>query len=329
MIGIRTFVCRRAGFTLVELLVVIAIIGILVALLLPAIQAAREAARRTQCSNHLKQVALAVTNYETTERVYPLSHLSGSGHATWLVLVMPYIEQGNYYDALDPASQYWSRSDDVLQTQVPSFFCPSRRSSGLSVSGDFRSGCSGGEQHRAGALGDYALNGGDHQAATRFWNPGGNSGIALFNPDVQLEGTCPNTKMIRWKGKRAVRHITDGLSNTLLCGEKYVHPDYQGHKQYGDHCYFNDDTPDSYVRRAGALNESDGHNYGIVGSPAFSNDVGVIARHSNNFGSSHAGGVCQFALCDGSVMSLLNDVDGRMLGRLANIKDGEVISGIR
>ena len=86
------------GFTLVELLVVIAIIGILIALLLPAIQAAREASRRSQCANHLKQIGLAVQNYESTQRKVPPAYLSGIGHATWLVLIMPYLEESVLYE---------------------------------------------------------------------------------------------------------------------------------------------------------------------------------------------------------------------------------------
>ena len=85
-------ITHRRGFTLVELLVVIAIIAILIALLLPAVQAAREAARRTQCTNHLKQVALAVHNFQSARNAVPPAYLSGSGHATCLVLIMPYIE---------------------------------------------------------------------------------------------------------------------------------------------------------------------------------------------------------------------------------------------
>ena len=94
----------RRGFTLVELLVVIAIIGILVALLLPAVQAAREAARRTQCTNNLKQLGLAVHNYENTNKELPpggLTPTGGSYGHSWWVRILPYIEQGNVYDKFD------------------------------------------------------------------------------------------------------------------------------------------------------------------------------------------------------------------------------------
>src|SRR5438093_12254790 len=87
--------CKRCGFTLVELLVVIAIIGVLVALLLPAVQAAREAARRMSCSNQLKQLGLALQNYHDTYNAFPPARHAGGVNICWLVRILPYIEQGS------------------------------------------------------------------------------------------------------------------------------------------------------------------------------------------------------------------------------------------
>ena len=98
---------RQRGFTLIELLVVIAIIAILVALLLPAVQQAREAARRTQCKNNLKQLAIAVHNYHDTHRVYPFgkgpSYAGAPVYARWSqhAMLLPYIEQDNLYKSID------------------------------------------------------------------------------------------------------------------------------------------------------------------------------------------------------------------------------------
>lgn len=122
---------KRLGFTLVELLVVIAIIGILVALLLPAIQAAREAARRTQCINHLKQISLATQNYLSARKTFPpgghLCEISGLYLDT-----IPYVEDENLYDQLDTSKNLWSRGSVSTANQVlikkwepPYLYCPS------------------------------------------------------------------------------------------------------------------------------------------------------------------------------------------------------------
>ncbi|HVT30678.1 MAG TPA: DUF1559 domain-containing protein, partial [Lacipirellulaceae bacterium] len=98
--------CRQNGFTLVELLVVIAIIGILVALLLPAIQAAREAARRAQCQNHLKQIALAVLNYESAKKKFPPGFVSQPSQFEswgWPIFILPSLEEQSLYDQLRPS----------------------------------------------------------------------------------------------------------------------------------------------------------------------------------------------------------------------------------
>ena len=195
---------KKSGFTLVELLVVIAIIGILIAMLLPAVQAAREAARQTQCANNLKQIGLAVHNFHDAHGGIPPAYLSGAGHATWLVLIMPYLEQS-----------------------------PSRRTPPqLSVSGDGRHQI----PHRPGALNDYAMCAGDGTAIPLYYTtPGGGNGFArsthIFEPNnshVQWSGTIsgstPNITYTGWRIFRSFEDVSDGLSNTLMAGDKYVHP---------------------------------------------------------------------------------------------------------
>jgi len=134
----------REAFTLVELLVVIAIIGILIALLLPAVQAAREAARRSQCTNHLKQIGLGLANYEGSFKVYPPGRLGcdGSGACTQnyqrvgtsgLVMLLPYVEQQTLYDRFDFTNGPWSAVNTTWLTTnaeaiakiVPTYVCPS------------------------------------------------------------------------------------------------------------------------------------------------------------------------------------------------------------
>src|ERR1044072_5636270 len=118
---------KRSAFTLFDLLVVIAIIGVLVALLLPAVQAAREAARRMQCSNHLKQIGLAAQNFHNTYRASPPTrypcHFGG-----WAVALMPYFEQQNVFDALSKTKKAFYEQPLVnVQLQMPMLYCPTRR----------------------------------------------------------------------------------------------------------------------------------------------------------------------------------------------------------
>lgn len=122
---------RFAAFTLVELLVVIAIIAVLIGLLLPAVQAAREAARRMQCANNLKQVALAVHNYESSHRHFPPSAIIGTvgdinTNATWSIhgRILPYIEQGNLYDLVD-LSLAWDDQASISGLKIATYACPS------------------------------------------------------------------------------------------------------------------------------------------------------------------------------------------------------------
>jgi len=178
----------RRGFTLVELLVVIAIIGVLVALLLPAVQAARESARRTQCINHLKQFALATHNYHDTYLALPTGGDNGPGAANccnaadasierynWTFHVLPFMEQ-------TPVYQLWpNKIGQLNKTIVGLTYCPSRRSKKL---------------YQGFAKCDYA----------------GSRGTA--NNGVFVQTTTG------WIG---LRNVTDGTSNTLMFGEKRVH----------------------------------------------------------------------------------------------------------
>src|SRR5436309_10604965 len=148
---------RRLGFTLIELLVVIAIISMLVGLLLPAVQKAREAASRLQCANNLKQIGLAMHHYENVYERLPATRL-WAGSATWAVLILPFLEQDNLFRQWSLSRNYYDQSPVARLSPVKIYFCPSRRTASsaptASVAGDVPSG--GGGSHLPGALGDYA-----------------------------------------------------------------------------------------------------------------------------------------------------------------------------
>ena len=116
----------RTAFTLVELLVVIAIIGILIGMLLPAVQMVRESARRTTCSNNIRQIGLSVQMYHGIHKQIPPSR-PADNFLTWPVLLLPHLEQTNLYDRFDIKATYALQDPVAIETSVPVYLCPSRR----------------------------------------------------------------------------------------------------------------------------------------------------------------------------------------------------------
>lgn len=175
------------GFTLVELLVVIAIIGILVALLLPAVQAAREASRRTQCTNNLKQIGLGIHNYHDSLKGLPPGRWGGTGGKVWSQnsLLLPYMEQSNIYHLID-FNQLWDHANNTQARAavVPSFLCPSDPQNDVPV------GWAGTNYHG---------NEGSHPA--------------------QANGTFCHANTAR--PCKNLASITDGLSNTAAFSERF------------------------------------------------------------------------------------------------------------
>ncbi|NUQ61667.1 MAG: DUF1559 domain-containing protein [Pirellulales bacterium] len=200
----------RRGFTLVELLVVIAIIGTLVALLLPAVQSARESARRTQCINNEKQIALALHNYHDVYHSFPPGTLAGWGHS-WAAHILPQLEQrplfdtidwgdvGNWYDT-DPVSL---ALQNLARARISVFRCPSQPgpdSDNHVISDRFRT--------------NYVANAGSDVTIDDVANPPGSQTDMTNSNGVLLANLCWNP----WR-TTSLRDITDGTSNTLMIGE--------------------------------------------------------------------------------------------------------------
>jgi prepilin-type N-terminal cleavage/methylation domain-containing protein/prepilin-type processing-associated H-X9-DG protein len=320
------------GFTLVELLVVIAIIGILIALLLPAVQAAREAGRRMQCANNLKQIGLGIHNFHDAQKSFPASSLDGGGLATWWIFILPYIEETSTYNAWDLKKTYYVQSDAARKAQVPLYLCPTRRSAPqLSIQGDDRPG-GGQPTHVPGALSDYAnCWGNQHSFADPTnmgaYSPAANGAMIVARNGVSVPDSNDKNRIYTgWKPRTSMRSITDGTSKTLLVGEKHVSPKEMGTWLvggigYNDNSCYNDDHEWSNGRVAGIYTDSNGTTYrfpiaGSMDEPFLNNNI------NQTFGSWHSGGICQFVFCDGSVRGIEPTIDDQTLSLLANRKDG-------
>lgn len=200
---------RRTGFTLIELLVVIAIIAVLIALLLPAVQQAREAARRSQCKNNLKQIGLALHNYHDVYNSFPVGSIGGARHS-WALAILPMIDQQNIYNqlTLGPVDSGYPQgiNRDVLNRFVPAFvWCPSSSTSRINVRTDTT---------QRFATGSYVGIGGACTSATDSADPTGQGRCVA---GTQGYG-CANGTLVPNRVMRS-RDVTDGLSNTLMVGE--------------------------------------------------------------------------------------------------------------
>lgn len=243
---------RKSGFTLVELLVVIAIIGMLVGLLLPAVQQAREAARRMSCNNQLKNLGLAVLNYESSNRAFPSggwnyeymgSPALGMGikqPGSWCYSLLPFLEQQALYDLAQDSNGNVNTTNcqKVLQTPVAVFNCPSRRSAKTYTTGKSGYKClnssyseSSGDANGQIAKTDYAANFGTTTTSTT----GNNNGIATSNTDSYTSTTIKNitartgvSGVIFDRSRVTIGEIRDGTTNTYLIGEKFLYTeDYE------------------------------------------------------------------------------------------------------
>lgn len=318
-----TQISKRAGFTLVELLVVIAIIGILVGLLLPAVQAAREAARRMQCSNNLKQIGLALHNYESTYKRFPMANvvnffsttdLRGDGW-TWHSRILPYIEQTSLYDQVssvmgtDAGTQNSARQ--ILAgrtTRISTFQCPT---------------------HPDGTNTNTSKNG--YQLST--YN--GVCGTITSNndqADQQSDVGYNNNGMFFLNSRVKFADVTDGTTNTFLIAE--VQDDLGGantgalpnssrwrgsDRRYNFSAGGDGNPPTDISEYVIGMENDDPINANTRDANGHFNNDGEYA------GSYHTGG-CQFALTDGSVRFVSENINMPTYRALASRSNGEVIS---
>jgi len=344
---------RSSGFTLVELLVVIAIIGVLIALLLPAVQAAREAARRGQCQNNLKQLGLAALNFETAQKALPSGgwgykwtgdpDLSGEGQpGGWLFSILPFLEGTNTYvigKGLPPAQK---RIELAKQKAFPvsSFYCPSRRAVGLYY-GPEGSVNAGDPPGLLVAKTDYAANGGTycpHEGPVGWSEGPGNANCAETYPSGCNWGSYTDENIanhfngvVQPRIPVELRRITDGASNTIFAAEKYLHAS----------TYETAGVVDGATLNSCADNNSayQGYDWDVIRWINSRKDLkkdytpqpdtfGVPSQENCavRFGSPHSS-VFYAVYCDGSVRGLSFDADMLELEAMANRSDEGVVGG--
>ncbi|MGB7949626.1 MAG: DUF1559 domain-containing protein, partial [Candidatus Binatia bacterium] len=296
---------RRPGFTLVELLVVIAIIGVLVALLLPAVQAAREAARRTQCTNNLKQFGVAMLNHHATKKTFPPGSMRdiGGGKPNFRdprvsphTRLLPYLEEQALYDIVDWTYGWESDVHTVLRkTNVPGFACPSKDNNDAAyyyVGNQWKTGPGEYATHYVGVLGAKGL------------IPGSRDNYDVDNSTAQHGGFATNGILIRDRAISAAK-VTDGLSKTFLMGEMAW--------DIGEfEAWMGGLSPgwQNSMTTKNVLHPLNSYKYDLQFNQLFINDT--------SFGSEHAGRGAHFLMGDGSVHFLSEDIQLDLLKSFAS-----------
>jgi prepilin-type N-terminal cleavage/methylation domain-containing protein len=301
---------RRRGFTLIELLVVIAIIAVLIALLLPAVQQAREAARRSQCKNNLKQWGLALHNYHDTYNVLPVQTSYGPAvqyHWSWMSMCLPYIDQANLYNQADFTRDGLSTvvngsgfsNRQIIQGKLVQALCPSDPTAGTPLARtDAASGIVLG-------LTSYAASVGDHiNSTTATGAPVASNG---YGNGATSSATCRGV-ISRYGWSATFADISDGLSNTFFVGE--VVPAWCNWQDWGHQSFVTTAQPINFRNRDFQTTPPI-----VTGSNA---DVSIAFR------SRHDGGA-HFVLGDGVVRFISENISGVIYNGLASRRGLEVL----
>ena len=308
---------KNRGFTLIELLVVIAIIAILIALLLPAVQQAREAARRTQCKNNLKQLGLAMHNYHDFYLVFPMGQNNywrsdalgrGGNRAGWMQALLPYMDQAPLFERFNFRIGTHACCDrtgwPAVETKIPGLMCPSDPNSGKVTT--LGAGAANGQ----GFHGNYLACFGDRQFTDTTQQLNGQNGA---KPNGMF-GMITSTDM---------GDITDGTSNTIMVGEILLAPDNTTHDLRGR--YYNTWDGNNFVTTELPPNPSvpDRTEYcdnGTFAAPC----VAATAQTAIYMRSQHEGGV-QLALADGSVRFITENIDTALFQGLGTKQGRETL----
>lgn len=313
----------RSGFTLVELLVVIAIIGILVALLLPAIQAAREAARRSQCTNNLKQIGVAAQNYAAVHKALPMGYGRSVDHVRQSVGfikeglftdLLRYMEEPATYDKVDFA--YFSKGrqyhqDPARDAPIAAFICPDWPDARVTLSAP------AGSEFQLGAVCTYAGVGGAVQSSGEKLIPS-SFGPIPDNGAFTVTQATVNSTLTLIGVRRKLAQITDGQSNSFMIGE-YVHRNCQ----FG---MFKEEPPGNMRPWYLSGYQDAPYSYKILENPP---NI-CVSRNDIQFnylpmGSFHPG-TTQFVKVDGSVHIIADNIDLKLYKNLATVRGGEVIT---
>jgi prepilin-type N-terminal cleavage/methylation domain-containing protein len=299
---------RSRGFTLVELLVVIAIIGILIALLLPAVQAARESARRIQCASNLRQIGVALQSFHADHKKLPPSRYR-NGYPSWFAIILSHVDEAGAAAHWQMDRTFYSATNRAAREYAVSIFrCPTRGGEPNLVrdlQGDQ------GSRDTLGAPGDYAGNAGNnHLGGDRYWRPGANG--TIITAEMFDINNYPGRL---WESEISFDKITDGLGKTFLAGEKHI---LAGEIARQGSLY-NGDNQNNCSRVAGRLAP-------LANSPVDSTVCRSCGRlcGCDNFGSWHMG-ICQFVFADGHVSPVSVTTNLTIIDRMAVRNDGQVI----